>query len=217
MMQSEEPSSQMILENKEVAQQLISSLEQNLNVNFSPVFTLPGDEFTSKLANTSSSSSSVKIGHGLICVKDRILSTTCGEFAYRPPSTYWVKSSKKRYFPRVNDQVVGIIEDKTADFYLVNIFSGFNCILNRLAFEGATKRNKPELKKGDAIYARVQSTGNDADTELTCISTTGSKKEWSSGETVYGLLSQGLVVHVDSATARRLLRPDCVVLNALGR
>jgi exosome complex component RRP40 len=80
--------------------------------------------------------------------------------------------------------VVGIIEEKTADYYRVNIFSGSVAILNRLAFEGATKRNKPELKVGDVIYCRVSLAHRDLDTELTCISASSNKKSWSSGESV---------------------------------
>jgi exosome complex component RRP40 len=70
------------------------------------------------------------------------------------------------------------------DYYRVNIFSGSIAILNRLAFEGATKRNKPELKVGDVIYCRVSLAHRDLDTELTCISSTSNKKSWSSGESV---------------------------------
>jgi exosome complex component RRP40 len=202
------------LQNKQTTDNIIHSIENNLDLSFQPRIILPGDDLTETL---SKSASTVKIGAGLMYSKERVISTNVGELSYRPPSTYWVKSSKKRYYPKVGDQVVGVIEEKGGDFYIVNIFSGSSCILNRLAFEGATKRNRPELKKGDVVYARVTIAGNDCDTELSCISTTGSKKEWSSGETVYGLLSQGLVVNVNSATARRLLRPDCAVLNALGR
>lgn len=77
-----------------------------------------------------------------------------------------------------------VLQDRGGDFYRVNIFSGSSAILNKLSFEGATKRNKPELKKGDVIYARVTLAHKDLDTELSCMSSSGPKKEWSSGETV---------------------------------
>lgn len=80
--------------------------------------------------------------------------------------------------------MVGIIEERTADFYRVNIFSDSTALLNRLAFEGATKRNKPELKIGDTVYCRVALAHKDLETELTCISATGSKKGWSTAEAV---------------------------------
>ena len=77
--------------------------------------------------------------------------------------------------------MVGIIEEKLSEYYRVNIFSGTTAMLGRLSFEGATKRNKPELKRGDLIYARVALAHKDLETELTCVSSSGSKKEWSSG------------------------------------
>ena len=110
-----------------------------------------------------------------------------------------------------------------------------------MGFEGATKRNKPELKIGDVVYCRVSLAHKDLETELTCISASGSKKGWSSGEAVcltmfvlfllskneyifiylarqiYGQLSEGLLVHVSTGFAKHMLRPDSVLLNVLGR
>ena len=48
--------------------------------------------------------------------------------------------------------MVGIVEERTSETYKVNVFSGAPALLNRLAFEGATKRNKPEMKRGDVVY-----------------------------------------------------------------
>ena len=42
-------------------------------------------------------------------------------------------------------------------------------------------------------------------------------KDWTSGESVYGVLSEGLVSHVSTSYCKQLLRPDCVLLNCLGR
>ena len=89
-----------------------------------------------------------------------------------------------QYSPRNGDQVVGIIEDRGGDFYRVNIFSGITTLLNRLSFDGATKRNKPELKPGDIVYCRILVSQKDMDTEVTCTSASSLKKDWSSGETV---------------------------------
>lgn len=134
--------------------------------------------------------------------------------------TFWVDTNRSRYYAKLGDQVVGVIEEKGGDFFVVNIFSGFHCILSRLAFEGATKRNKPELNKGDLVYARVSAATdetNTRDTELTCLSSDGSKKEWTTGETIYGELPQGLLIRVSILKAKNMLKPDCAILNALGR
>ncbi len=116
------------------------------------------------------------------------------------------------------DQVVGVIEDKTGDFYKVSILSGATCLLSRLAFEGATKRNKPELKIGDVIYCRVQLAHKDLDTELTCTANASvSKKEWSTGESVYGPLHGGVLTKCSIASCRQLLQPDNFLLSTIAR
>ena len=189
-------------------------VEESPSSSSRPQVIMPGDDLTSYLL--SQQPASLKLGKGLDHHDGSITATCAGELVERN-NTVWVETSRKRYYPRVGDQVVGIIEDKGGDFYIVNIFSGTNCILNRLSFEGATKRNKPELKRGDVVYARVTRAGKDIDTELSCLASTGSKKEWSSGETVYGPLNQGLLLNVSTGMARKLLRPDCAVLNALGK
>ena len=117
-------------------------------------------------------------------LNEEVRANVGGVLRYRPPNAYWIESNCKRYIPRANDQVVGIIEERGGDYYKVNIFSGTLALLNRLAFEGATKRNKPEMKKGDVVYCRVLFAHKDIDTELTCLSASGIKKDWSSGETV---------------------------------
>jgi len=90
---------------------------------------------------------------------------------------------------------VGIIEDRGSEFYKVNIFSGSVALLSRLGFEGASKRNKPELKVGDVVYCRIALAHKDLDTEVTCVMGSGSKKEWSSGETVLLPIVSFVLVH----------------------
>lgn len=149
------------------------------------VVVAPGDVLSTGKINLQGGDR-VKIGNGLQVVNDTAIVTMPGVLQFRKPANFWVETSRKKYYPKVGDQVVGIVEDRGGDFYTVNIFSGTPCILNRLAFDGATKRNKPELKRGDAIYARVISAGGlEGDVELSCASaTTTTKKDWSSGETV---------------------------------
>jgi exosome complex component RRP40 len=113
-----------------------------------------------------------------------VSTTALGTLHYKEPSFYWVEQAGKRYTPQTGDNVVGLVEDKMGEFYAINVFSGHTCIMNRFAFDGATKRNKPELKRGDVVYARVQSSGRDCDTELSCLVTSGAKKDWSTGEAV---------------------------------
>eukprot|EP01041_Mallomonas_annulata_P006153 gene6153-12463_t len=202
-----EPSSQYAID-------FLNDASMNVDLNFRPIGVLPGDDVTEKI---SSFKTNIKIGQNLLQHRNTVICTSAGTLRYRPPVTYWIENSRKRYFPRTGDQVLGLIEDKGGDFYRVNIFSGSVALLNRLGFEGATKRNKPELKIGDVVYCRINSAHKDVDTELTCTTAAAIKKEWSSGETVYGSLSEGVLVRVSLGLARRLLHPECAVLNTLGR
>lgn len=167
--------------NSQFADNFIAQAEKKVNLSFQPVAVVPGEVVTELVSR---GSKSIKIGAGLEHENGSVHTTAAGILKYRAPGNYWVETDRKRYFPKVEDQVVGVIDQVLGDFYTVNIFSGFNCILNRQAFEGATKRNKPELKRGDVVYARVIKCGIDCDAELSCVTTTGAKKEWSTGETV---------------------------------
>ncbi len=81
-----------------------------------------------------------------------------------------------------------------------------------LAFDGATKRNKPTLLVGALVFARVVSADRDLEPELTCqVSATASgpdgghfaKKDWVTGQSVYGELKGGTVVKATMLHARR--------------
>lgn len=185
--------------NEKIANKFLELAETNLEINFQPTFLLPGD--VPNLHN-SSKSTQVTLGWGL---KQSPIprAFSAGMLKYCPHATanlYWVENiGRRKYFPfdqiessgspipgknmKETDQVVGIIEERGGDYYVVNVFSGTHCILNRLAFEGATKRNKPELKRGDVIYARVIATNN-GDMEISCLAPGNIKKDWTTGETV---------------------------------
>ena len=185
----------------------------------SPLEVIAGDDVAPHIAKDfPQAGRNIELGHGLRQVGHNIVALHAGTLRHRASSNFYIEdAARKNYFPQVGDQVVGVIEDRTSDAYKVNISSGAPALLSRLAFEGATKRNKPELKRGDVVYCRVADTDRDVDTELTCLSATGVKKDWASGEAVYGPLVTGLVVRVPPAYALKLLHPDSSVLNALGR
>lgn len=200
--------------NLNFASQFIQEASQNVDLGFNSRTVLPGDDITDVVSGFRKS---IKIGDGIVKVKDQVRVSIAGKVKYRAPASYWIEGSRKKYQPKEGDQIVGVIEERGGDFYRVNIFSGSSAILNKLSFEGATKRNKPELKKGDVIYARVTLAHKDLDTELSCMSSSGPKKEWSSGETVYGELPEGLLVRISLGQSRSMLKPDSIVLNALGK
>jgi exosome complex component RRP40 len=171
-------------DNEDATNAFVAEASRVVDLQFEPVPVLPGEDITSLIKLTEGDA---KIGQGLrVDQSGSVLFTTvAGVLRYRAPASYWVDNGSKIYIPKTGDQVVGIVEDRGGDFYKINIFSAAStAILNKLSFEGATKRNKPELKRGDVVYARISLADKDVDTELTCLSSSGVKKEWSSGEAV---------------------------------
>jgi exosome complex component RRP40 len=54
------------------------------------------------------------------------------------------------------------------DSYIVDVKGTSDAILGAYDFEGATKRNKPELQVGTLIYARVEDISIFLKTKLMC-------------------------------------------------
>jgi exosome complex component RRP40 len=126
----------------------------------------------------------------------------------------WVDGVRsRRYIPGEEDPVVGRVLDKAgAEHYSVDVGAPFPALLPQLAFEGATRRNRPVPAPGDLVYARVTSAPRDSDATLACTDAAGQ----SAG---FGLLAGGALARITPAFARALLRqkPPAPVLVALGK
>ena len=104
------------------------------------------------------------------------------------------------------------------DAYRVNIFGTGLATLPSLAFEGATKRNKPHLRRGALVYCRVVEVSGVQDPVLSCIPRDSiGRKDWMTGECTFGELKEGLMVRCGTAHCAALLAPDCQVLLHLAR
>lgn len=93
------------------------------------------------------------------------------------------------YNPSIGDVVLGTVTNKTADFYKIDINTYANALLNTIDFEGASKKNKPNLNNGDLVFAKVYKTNKFDAPLVTCIS--GNGKSWSSGEAEFGPVKSG--------------------------
>ena len=51
-----------------------------------------------------------------------------------------------QYIPARGDNVIGVVTAKAGDIYRVDIGASETAALSYLAFEGATKRNRPDVK-----------------------------------------------------------------------
>ena len=68
----------------------------------------------------------------------------------------------------LNDLVIGTITNKSAEVYRVDIGWHIPAALNTLAFEGATRKNRPYLEIGSLVYARVSLADPFVEPELSC-------------------------------------------------
>lgn len=88
-----------------------------------------------------------------------------------------------------------------------------HAILPKLAFEGVTKKTRPQLKPNDLVYAKVTAAGKNMEVELSCVDPKTGKSEPEG----LGPLSEGMVFDVSVGFAVRLLhREGTIVLEELG-
>lgn len=126
----------------------------------------------------------------------------------------FIESNSKRYIPQTNDFVIGTITGVIGESYKVSLqhFST-PTILPMMAFPNATKKNRPNLKNGQVVYARVSQAIPEIDIELECIDPTTGK------EGGFGLLDEsGYLFDINLNFARELLfNPNCVYLDKLAK
>ncbi|KAF8073732.1 hypothetical protein FPV67DRAFT_1410664 [Lyophyllum atratum] len=125
-------------------------------------------------------------------------------------SKWWVESNSRRYIPAPQESVIGVIIQKVGEGFRVDIGSAHYASLDALAFEGATKRNKPNLKVGCLVYARVSLAHKDMEPELECF---GAQTRKSEG---FGEVKGGFLVRCSLKMCRDLLDPKHFLLPLLG-
>ena len=105
-----------------------------------------------------------------------------------------------QYLPTTGDLVIATIQNSGAD--------NFNCLLTpntpyatlpTLAFEGATRKTRPQLAPNSLVYARIVSAGRDLSPELTCVEPSTGKSDG------LGPVKGGMVFKISLGMARRLL------------
>ena len=68
-----------------------------------------------------------------------------------------------------------MVVGKGGDTFRVDIGSADNASLSFMAFEGATKKNKPNINVGDVVYAKLLVASRDMEPELVCVDSYGKK------------------------------------------
>lgn len=114
--------------------------------------------------------------------------------------TAYVEFNSKRYVPAVGDYVIGVIVGQFSDSYKVSLSSFSSSVtLSYMAFPNASKKNRPTLKIGDLVYARVCAAEKELEAEIECLDSTTGK------DAGFGLLEGGMVAEVSVAFARAML------------
>jgi exosome complex component RRP40 len=93
----------------------------------------------------------------------------------------------------------------------VDINSAHPAILSTLAFEAATKQNRPQLNVTQLVYARLATANKDIEPEIECVNPTTGKSA-GFGELKGGLLVEGLSMQ----WCRWLMKEDNGVLAEIG-
>lgn len=152
--------------------------------------------------------SRVIIGPGLQKEIDHVYVTKAGVLKKKKPNTFWVDNYQKRYIPARGENVIGIVVQKAGDIYRVEIGSSMTAALSYLSFEGATKKNRPDVQIGDVVYAKMLVASKDMEPELVCVDSHGKKGRM-------GVLSDGFVFKCSLNLIRKILNPNCPLLNSL--
>lgn len=144
-----------------------------------------------------------------------ILSTLAGKLEQNPKKkTAHVTTPNARYIPRVGDLVIASVQRSSMDFFHLSICPHIpQAILPQLAFEGASKKTRPQLKPNDLVYAKVLSASKNMEVELTCVDPSTGKSEPEG----LGPITGGMVFDISTGLAARLLSSQSVaVLEELG-
>jgi len=174
----------------------------------------PGDTMTAKQATGFDGKTRIGIGLTPSVIRrndestsEAILVTRAGvlKSRYDKPPKLWVTSRQRRYIPYAEDRVIGIITRVNSFFYEVEIKGPSLGLLGTLEFEGATKRNRPDLKVGDIVFCRVSVSNRDMQPILSCKSPSFNKS-WVSGEALFVELKGGFMFDCSLNWAHRLNR-----------
>lgn len=123
--------------------------------------------------------------------------------------TAHVTAPNGRYIPRTGDLVIAQVQRSSVDFFHLSISPHTpQAILPQLAFEGASKKTRPQLKPNDLVYAKVLSAQKNMEVELSCVNPSTGKSEPEG----LGPLNGGMVFDISTGLAVRLLNSQNVIM-----
>jgi exosome complex component RRP40 len=188
------------------------------------LFVFPGDSIPAEILPTSSNPSvALKLGPGLRHIPpETITAQVAGEvYIDTKKNAVWIEGSNGRvsrhsltirfisnsvlcqYIPTQGDQIIAAVHHSSAETYHCAITPHTSFAqLGQLAFEGASKKTRPQLGPGALVYARISLANKHMDPELECVNPSTGKSDG------LGELKGGMVFDISMVMARRLMMKD---------
>ncbi|XP_037959687.1 exosome complex component RRP40 [Teleopsis dalmanni] len=168
---------------------------------------LPGDKLP--ILHDVSKINKVVVGPGIGCLSTHCQSEVAAKLTYRSPNIYYMSGFGNRYEPVRGDNVIGVVMNKSTDNFRIEINSYEQVSLDYLAFEGVTKKNRPDLDVGDLVYARILSSGPMYEAEVVCVDAVGKQRRMGK------LPDGGYVFDCLLSTCQLILNKECTFLSEL--
>ncbi|KAG0175329.1 exosome non-catalytic core subunit rrp40 [Apophysomyces sp. BC1034] len=151
------------------------------------------------------------LGPGLRQDGENVVATKAGLLRHiETGNRWWIESNQRRYIAAPGESVLGTVTARLGEYYRVDIGTAHSAILPALAFEGATKRNRPNLTLRSLVYCRVAMANRDMEAELECVNPATGKADG------FGELQAGYVFKCSLGLCRKLLDPSTPILSLLG-
>jgi exosome complex component RRP40 len=169
--------------------------------SMSTAILLPGEAVPSD-SLPKSKKGTLTLGPGLRHIPPtNITATTLGSVAVdNKKSAVWLESTNGRYQPSTGDLVIAQVHHGSTDTYHCALTPQTPyALLGQLAFEGASKKSRPQLSPGDLVYGCVSRAVKGEDVEIEGFNSATGKSEG------MGQLKGGMVFEVSPAFARRLM------------
>ncbi|KAJ3012457.1 exosome non-catalytic core subunit rrp40 [Thoreauomyces humboldtii] len=168
---------------------------------------IPGDRIQLALEQPTNAAAvtKVRVGPGLHQERGDLVAVKAGVLHQGPGNRWWIDGTQKRYVPAVGESVIGTIVAKVGEDFRVEIGSAHRATVNYMAFEGASRKNRPNLDVGSLVYCRVTVANKDMEPEVECMDASGR----SAG---FGELKGGFVLRCSLRMARSLLDPKNPIL-----
>ncbi|KAF2192500.1 hypothetical protein K469DRAFT_731023 [Zopfia rhizophila CBS 207.26] len=164
---------------------------------------LPGDEIpASSLPKSPNKNRPLTLGPGLRHIPPNTIATTvAGALATDSrKNAAWIEYNSGRYLPITGDLVIATVQTSAAESFNCHITPNTPfATLPHLAFEGVTRKTRPQLTFNSLVYARILNAGKDTSPEITCANPSTGKSEG------LGPLKGGMVFKISLGMARRLL------------